>query len=243
MKPYHSIIVLLVIVCSAVATGRHGYNSTKADIIADMNQALEQTLAEKQEGWITPDTIADYRSHLKLSDLRRSSVIYYAVDGNKDGLQSRRMKWHNGKGGELEFQSYANISTASVFAMSDQRPTMLLSLAAMLWAFFSVAYFRRQHKDMIVVGGLMMDKTSHRFLSLGKDTVSLTPMQEQLLRMFFMADSHQLAKQQICDELWPKKPDASDTLYTLIRRIRPVLADNGLSIKTSRGKDYKLTTL
>lgn len=243
MKPYHSIIILLIIVCSAVATGKHGYNSTKDDIVADMNQALEQTLAMKREGWITPDTIADYRSHLKIVELKQSSVIYYAMESKNDGLHSRAMTWHNGKGKDLKFQSYANISAASVFVMSDQRPTMLLSIAAMLWAVFSVMYFRRQHKDMIVIGGLMLDNTNNHFLTLNKDSVQLTPMQEQLLQMFFTTESHQLAKQQICDELWPKKPDASDTLYTLIRRIKPILADKGLTIITSRGKDYKLTTL
>lgn len=242
MKPYHSIIVLLIIVCSAIATGKHGYNSTRDDIVADMNQALEQTLAKKQEGWITPDTIADYRSHLKIAGLRKSSVIYYAMDSKQDGLQSRTMTWFNGKGRNLKFQSYANISAASVFAMSDQRPTMLLSIAAMLWAVFSVMYFHRQHRGM-VFGGLMLDYSSNRFLTLNKESVPLTPMQERLLQMFFTAESHRLAKQQICEALWPKKPEASDTLYTLIRRIKPILADKGLAIRTSRGKDYELTTL
>lgn len=240
MKSYHSIIVLLVIVCCTIAAGRHGYNCTKDDIVADMNQALEQTLAKKREGWITPDTIADYRSYLKIASLRQSSVIYYAMDNGHQGLQSRTMKWRNEKGKCLEFQSYANISTASILAMSDQRPTAMLSIVAILWAMFSVIYFRRQHKGMIVCGGLMFDYASNRFLTLGKETVSLTPMQERLLQMFFTAESHQIGKQQICDALWPKKPDASDTLYTLIRRIKPVLADNGLTIRTSRGKDYCL---
>lgn len=243
MKPYHSIIVLLIIVFSAVATGKHGYNCTRDDIVADMNQALEQTLAKKQEGWITPDTIADYRSHLKIVGLRQSSVIYYAMDSRQHGLQSRTMTWHNGKGKDLKFQSYANISAASVFAMSDQRPTMLLSIGAILWAVFSVIYFHRQHKGMIVFGGLMLDNASNCFLTLNKESVSLTPMQERLLQMFFTTENHRLGKQRICDALWPKKPEASDTLYTLVRRIKPILADKGLTIKTSRGKDYELTTL
>ncbi len=240
MKPHLSIIVLLIIVCGAVAAGRHGYNSTRADIVADMDQALEQTLAKKREAWITPDTIADYRSHLKIAGLRRSSVIYYAMDARQNGLQSRTMTWHNGKGESLRFQGYANLSAASVFAMSDQRPAMLLSMAAMLWAAFSVMYFRRRHEGMVVVGGLMMDNRSRRFFTLRKGAVSLTPMQERLLQMFFAAENHQLGKQEICDELWPKKPDASDTLYTLIRRIKPILADKGLTIRTERGKDYFL---
>ncbi len=243
MKPYHSVIVWLFIVCSAVATGRHGYSCTRDDIVADMNRALRLTLARKQEGWITPDTIADYRSHLKMMALRESSFIYYAVDGKGSGLKSRKMRWRDGKGRDWQFQGYANCSFASVFAMSDQRPTIVLSVAAMLWGLFSVAFFRRQHRGMIVVGGLMLDNAGHRFLTLEKEDVPLTPMQERLLTMLFLAEHHRLGKRQICEELWPKKPDASDTLYTLVRRIRPVLAARGLIIRTSRGKDYELATL
>lgn len=240
MKPVHAVLLFVAIVCCTVLSSIHNYGCAKDYIVADMNQALAKTLAEKQEGWITPDTIADYRSHLKIAILRRTSLIYYAMDDGKDNLHSRKMMWHDSKGNALKFQSYANCSMASVFAMSDQRPTMLLSLVAILWGLFSVVYFRRQHKGMIVVGGLMFDHDSQTFLTVRKDAVSLTPMQEQLLSMFFHAENHQLSKQQICEQLWPKKPDASDTLYTLIRRIRPLLAEKGLSITTSRGKDYRL---
>ena len=38
-----------------------------------------------------------------------------------------------------------------------------------------------------------------------------------------------------------KKPDASDTLYTLIRRIRPVIEEWGkVKIVNERGKEYRL---
>lgn len=242
MKPYHSIIVLLVIIFSAIAAGKHGYNCAEDYIVADMNQALQKTLAEKQEAWITPDTIADYRSHLKIAALRKSSIIYYADEKNEN-LRSRKQVWHNGQGRELAFQGYANCSFASIFAMSDQRPTVLLSLMAMLWTLFSVYYFRREHGGKIILGGLVLDTSTRRFLTLRNGQANLTPMQEQLMTMFFEAENHQLSKRQICDVLWPKKPDASDTLYTLIRRIRPVLADNGLTITTGRGKDYMLKAL
>lgn len=241
MKPYHSIIVLLVIIICAFAAGQHGLSCAEDEIVADMNQALQKTLAEKQEGWITPDTIIDYRSHLKIAALRRTSIIYYADERN-ESLKSRKMVWHNSRGNDLTFQSYANCSFASVLAMSDQRPTMMLSFLAMLWTMFSVLYFRKQHKNTIIVGGMVLDNDAQQFQNLKKEPLSLTPMQEQLMKMFFNSENHQLSKQQICDALWPKKPDASDTLYTLIRRIKPVLAENGLTITTERGKDYKLTS-
>ena len=61
------------------------------------------------------------------------------------------------------------------------------------------------------------------------------------MRMFFHADNHQLSKQKICNALWPKKPDASETLYTLIRRLKPIAEEKGnLEIISERGKDYQL---
>ncbi|UKI46476.1 MAG: helix-turn-helix domain-containing protein [Phocaeicola vulgatus] len=60
-------------------------------------------------------------------------------------------------------------------------------------------------------------------MTLHGEEIRLTPMQHALLEMFFTSDSHTLSKQEICDRLWPKKPDANDTLYTLIRRIKPII--------------------
>lgn len=80
------------------------------------------------------------------------------------------------------------------------------------------------------------------FKTGGKE-VPLTPMQQRLMEMLYHADGHHLGKQQICSELWPKKPDATETLYTLIRRIKPVIARAGLTITTERGKGYRLTRI
>jgi DNA-binding response OmpR family regulator len=67
-------------------------------------------------------------------------------------------------------------------------------------------------------------------------------MQRQLMEMFFRAPSHRLSKTEICDTLWPKKPDASDTLYTLIRRLRPIIEEHSnLKIESDRGSSYRLT--
>jgi DNA-binding response OmpR family regulator len=66
-------------------------------------------------------------------------------------------------------------------------------------------------------------------------------MQHSLLEMFMKNDTHTLSKQDICERLWPKKPDASDTLYTLIRRIKPIVeANSRLKIESDRGRNYSL---
>lgn len=73
-------------------------------------------------------------------------------------------------------------------------------------------------------------------------TIKFTPMQHQLMQLFMQSAHHQLSKQEICEALWPKKPDASETLYTLIRRIKPIIERNSnLMIESERGRAYRLT--
>lgn len=72
--------------------------------------------------------------------------------------------------------------------------------------------------------------------------IKFTPMQHQLMQLFMQNAHHQLSKQEICEALWPKKPNASETLYTLIRRIKPIIENNSnLMIESERGKAYRLT--
>ena len=71
--------------------------------------------------------------------------------------------------------------------------------------------------------------------------MKLTPMQQQLMEMFFRSPSHLLTKAEICEALWPKKDDASETLYTLIRRLKPVIEQHSkLKIEADRGRAYEL---
>lgn len=78
-------------------------------------------------------------------------------------------------------------------------------------------------------------------MTLSGKQIHLTPMQHSLLKMFITSDTHTLSKQEICDQLWPKKPDASDTLYTLIKRIKPIIETHStLKIESDRGKSYSL---
>ena len=70
-------------------------------------------------------------------------------------------------------------------------------------------------------GGIVLN--GDKFMTLSGEQIRLTPMQHSLLEMFMLTDTHTLSKQEICDRLWPKKPDASDTLYTLVRRIKPII--------------------
>jgi len=77
----------------------------------------------------------------------------------------------------------------------------------------------------------------------GKE-IPFTPMQHQLMELFMASDDMKLSKITICESLWPKKPDASETLYTLIRRLKPVVSEHcGLTITAEKGGGYRLKHL
>lgn len=186
----------------------------------DMNNALSQTLAEQQSDVISSDTIRVFNSHLQLEPLRGKALLV---------VDTRRC--------------YAQCSAATIFAMSEQRPAIVLWLLSMLWAAF--CFLRRPKMalaGMLQYGGLAFSEKEGRFFDANGEHVKLTPMQQQLMEMFFRSENHLLSKAEICDALWPKKPDASDTLYTLIRRLKPIIeAHSDLKIEADRGKSYELT--
>ena len=241
MKPFFSVIIFMIFVAGAALSSMHSYKVTKDSIIQDMNQALSQTISQKENGYITPDTIINYRQHLKIDALRNRSFLYYACNNKGNVICSRKIKW-NSQHYSVEFQSYANCSTADILGLSDLRLPVSILIIGILWAVSSMWYFRRKYNGLIVLGNMMYSQDEQSFYDLSKAPVSMTPMQEKLMMMFFSSDDHKLSKQEICDELWPKKPDASDTLYTLIKRIKPIIQIKGnLKIISERGKDYKLT--
>jgi len=52
---------------------------------------------------------------------------------------------------------------------------------------------------------------------------------------------YKLSKAEICDALWPKKEDASETLCTLIRRLKPIIEEHSyFKIESDRSKSYGL---
>ena len=89
-------------------------------------------------------------------------------------------------------------------------------------------------------GGLALQ--DGRFIDAKGNVVKLTPMQHQLMEMLWQSPTHQLSKTEICNALWPKKEDANETLYTLIRRLKPIIEQHSnLKIEADRGRSYGLT--
>lgn len=240
LTPLHAVAMFVALIGSAIAASLHSYQATARHMVADMNQALELTLRHKQEAYLTPDTITDYRRHLKTDLLRTHSIIYYAMDDRQHDLRSKPMVWRADRR-SVRFQGYANCSTASILMASDQSLPLSLLFAAALWALAAMHYSRNGRHRGPCIGQLTLCTADGGFYDTHDQPVRFTPMQQQLMTMFFDAPQHTLSKQHICDALWPKKPDASETLYTLIRRTRTIIAHQcELNIVSDRGRSYRL---
>ena len=225
MKQKYAVIVFLVLIAASGLTSFSSYSATERLVEDDMSQALALALDEQQSDVISADTIRVFNSHLQLERLRGHAML--AVDTRLKG-----------------FRCEAKCSAATIFAMSEQRPALALWMLAMLWAGFCF-YRRRQVIPLLAdrhqFGGLSYSETEARFFDAEGQHVKLTPMQQQLMEMFFRSPNHALSKTEICDALWPKKEDANETLYTLIRRLKPIIEQHSdLKIEADRGKAYEL---
>ena len=225
MKQKYAVIVLFALIIASSLTSFSSYSSTSRLVSDDMERALTLALEEQQSDVISQDTIRTFNNHLQIAELRGKATLAVDTRGQK-------------------FKAYAHCSEATIFSMSDQRPASVLWSITMAWAAFC---FCRRKKEVPLLagitkyGGLSFSESEGRFYAEDGHPVQLTPMQHQLMEMFFLSPSHSLSKTEICDALWPKKPDASETLYTLIRRLKPVVEQHsGLKIESDRGKAYKL---
>ena len=229
MKNLPYIVFSFLMLC-ALCTSISSYHRTKYIIAQDVNQALKQVLAKMPDNAVTTDTIRCYRSCLTIAELKDTAGIAMRTV-RRDG------RW------ETKMVAEANCNFATTFMMSDQMASGSLLFIGMLWLLGSLWYVRRNKPELIVQGLAYGGIVFHddKFMTVSGEEIRLTPMQHSLLEMFITTDSHTLSKQEICDQLWPKKPDASDTLYTLIKRIKPIIETHStLKIESERGKSYSL---
>lgn len=229
MKILPYIVFSFLMLC-ALCTGINSYHRTEYMIAQDVNQALKQVLLKMPDNVVTTDTIRCYRNYLTIAELKDTA-----------GIAMRTVR----RGGrwETKLVAEANCNFATTFKMSDQKASGSLLFIGMLWLLSSLWYIRRNKPELIVQGLAYGGIVFHddKFMTISGEEIRLTPMQHSLLEMFITTDSHTLSKQEICDRLWPKKPNASDTLYTLIRRIKPIIETHSiLKIKSDRGKSYSL---
>ena len=223
-------VIFVFIMLSALCSGVCSYKSAENRITRDVNNALKLTLAEMPTDVINADTIRCYRSHLTIVELKNTACIAM-TSVRRSGRQ------------ETQLVAQANCDVMTVLMLSDQRASGALLFAGILWMMCSLWYMRRIKPEMFAevlsYGGIVF--ANDKFITTKGEPIHFTPMQHSLMEMFMMTESHSLSKQEICDRLWPKKPDASDTLYTLIKRVKPIIeANSNLKIESDRGKSYTL---
>ena len=226
------ILIFILLCLSAMATSCGSYRKAERNIENDLKQALAKTINEKGMETMRQDSIRAYRSiartegemmtiavgdetlrrHLRNPQLGEMAFITYTVRCERGG-------W------KVTFDTEAKCSAAMIWSLSDQRLSAWLSVMALLSLALS---FRGRRQSQPIT----MDSFS---------ATHLTPMQRQLMEMFVASGSHRLSKHEICDALWPKKDDASETLYALISRLKRELdKTSSFDIISDRGRAYIL---
>ena len=226
------ILIFILLCLSAMATSCGSYRKAERNIENDLKQALAKTINEKGMETMRQDSIRAYRSiartegemmtiavgdetlrrHLRNPQLGEMAFITYTVRCERGG-------W------KVTFDTEAKCSAAMIWSLSDQRLSAWLAVMALLSLALS---FRGRRQSQPIT----MDSFS---------ATHLTPMQRQLMEMFVASGSHRLSKPEICDALWPKKDDASETLYALISRLKRELdKTSSFDIISDRGRAYIL---
>ncbi len=219
MKQRYAVVVLFALVVASSLVSLTSYRTTAELVTEDMERALAKALDRQQSDVISADTVRAFNGYLRLAELRGRAML--TVD-TENGFCPR-----------------ARVSTATILWLSDQRPAMALWSMALLWGLYCL-YDCRRRKALGMYGGLSLREG--RFVDVRGNVVRLTPMQQQLMEMLWQSPARQLSKTEICDSLWPRKEDASETLYSLISRLKPVIEQHSdLKIVVDRGKAYSLT--
>lgn len=224
------LIIFCLIILSALCTGMRSYKHTANKIAEDVNHALSQTLAVMPSDVVSADTIRCYRNHLTIDALKDTACIAMRTVRRRGRI-------------ETVLVADANCDMMTTIRLSDQRASGTLLAIGLLWLMGNLWYARRRipqaMAEGLAYGGIVY--ADSQFTTAAGAPIRLTPMQHALLEMFMTSDNHTLSKQEICGRLWPKKPDANATLYTLIKRIKPVIeAHSDLIIESDRGKSYTL---
>lgn len=224
------VIIFLLLITSALFSSMYSYCKAESRIASDADNALKLALEEMPCDIVSADTIRCYRNHLTIAELRDTACIAMRTV-SRDGRQ------------ETEMIAEAKCDFITVFMLSDQRASGVLLFAGLIWLVGSMWYMRRYKPELFMegvsYGGIIY--ANDKFMTQKGEQIRFTPMQHTLLEMFMQSESHSLSKQEICDRLWPKKPDASDTLYTLIKRVKPIIEEHSnLKIESDRGKSYTL---
>lgn len=199
---------------------------------------------------ITDKRFIDY---LKYEQLRKGAYVSFGLFNqsaknwhfSENEILSDTLIISDAKLGEtIVLKGVSKPTLATILSISNQCPSLTLAVLSLVWALFSWMSFRKKregNEDLSCFGGVRFSEVDETFYGMNGEPIHFTPMQTQLMRLFWEHPSHSIPKDEICAVLWPKKEDANDTLYTLVKRIKPILEDNtNLRLTADRGKSYVL---
>lgn len=189
-----------------------------------------------------------YRKELKSHSFITFDVVdekYRPFEGDSSIISSDTLIVKDNDMAEtLAVRGYARLSSAAILGMSDMSMPSVFVVSALLWAVLLFCYNGKRNESSnrkSVYGGMYYSDTDQLFYGSDNSPIHFTPMQKQLVMMFWNSPCHSVTKEEICAVLWPKKEDANDTLYTLIKRLKPVIENStDLNIVSDRGKHYSL---
>ena len=246
-----AVLMCILLMLTSVIVGIDSLCRTRNDARCDVEQALTQTLLSCPDDEITTDTIRVFRDHIAQTEIRDAAYL--------------ALEWREDRHGQPVMVAHTGLTIWTLWLLSDQRASGILASLAALWLMLglwlkwrkesevaiqnccvvanpggSVVTGNNRLSETISLGRLRFDVLHNRFYADGHE-LRFTPMQHQLMELFFRAPGHQMDKNEICEHLWPRKPDANDTLYTLIRRIKPIIeGQSDLRIECERGRSYTL---
>ena len=150
----------------------------------------------------------------------------------------------------LTFRGYARCTPWFILTQSDQTTAVCLLAASLLCLGYILCLRKRpagltaetpEDDKLITFGNLSLSQRDDCFYDEQHERLHLTPMQYALMEMFYLTEDHRLTKPHICRSLWPGKDNADETLYTLIRRLKPIVeTHSNLRIASDRGRAYIL---
>lgn len=251
MKPIIAIIVFFSLMLPALFLGYVNYATAKENIIEDVNQALAKTVLCKNPNKITIDTLHVFKSNLQINQLKKTSYLSLCTDEpSKISFCSDTISFKTDSE-RLYIRAYPNCSRATIFSISEQTLPSTLFVISLLWGMFSMVYLRR--KENIVssaifddqaetFGNLFYSASSGQFYDEKKKAIYFTPMQLSLMRMLMVSESKRLSVDEICHSLWHGKDNSKESLYTLVRRLKPIVESNSnVRIVTEKGGYYALS--
>lgn len=264
--------VLLIVV--SVAEGWYHYDRVKADMVSDLNQALERVVASSATVDGVLETLpllqggtmltlggehTDFARQLQIPALRDTAFIACCLGGGHGRTEDSAARQaaricsdtimlarHTEEGMDIAVtvKAYANPTLASIFSHSGSgRPVVLFAAGLLTLGLMLVAQRMAMKSQFLPVSvdACPQVSSSACVSAIMPRVLNLTPMQEQLLELFYASPSRTLSREDICAALWPKKDNPEDGLYTFISRMKSTLASqSSLRIVNRRGREYVL---